>query len=91
MSKLKITLSTTTKEAKDKISISLTGDADLIMKIDENKLKSELADKSNTKDEFIKALSKFTEIKSAVPKIFPPWVSTFPKNINKIEIITKKE
>ncbi len=90
-SKLKMTVSSSTQDIKDKISVNFSGDAEVIMKIDEVKLKENLINKQNTKEEFVAALSKFTEIKQAVPKIFPPWVKTFPKNPNKIEIITKKE
>jgi hypothetical protein len=91
LSKLKMSVSTTTKDFKNKINVNFFGDADLIMKIDEKELKTSLSNKNNTKEEFVAVLSKFTEIKQAVPKIFPPWVKTFPKNINKIEIVTKNE
>lgn len=94
ISQLKISIGSSTEDIKNKININFFGDAEVIMKIDESKLKENLASKKNTKEEFVNILSKFTEIKQATPKIFPPWINTFPKNINKINIVTtvtKKE
>lgn len=91
ISKLKMSVGSSTEDIKSKININFSGDAEVVMRIDEIKLKENLLTKKNTKEEFVNVLSKFTEIKQATPKIFPPWINTFPKNPNKINVLIKKE
>lgn len=90
LSKLKLELATSTlTEGVEKISIKVTGTTSIVMNINQDALKNELVNKNNNQTDFNAVLSKFTEINQAVPKISPFWSKTFPKNINKIDIIIK--
>ncbi len=90
VSNLKLELATSTlNQGTEKISIKVTGETAIVMNIDQEALKAELANKKNNQADFNAVLSKFTEINQAVPTISPFWSKTFPKNTNKIDIIIK--
>ncbi len=67
------------------ISFSLSGNVNIIWKIDQEKFVSDLLSKS--KDDFNQILSKYKSIDSAELVMRPFWKSSFPDKASKIDVI----
>lgn len=69
------------------ISIDVYGDIDLEYKIEIDSIKKALIGQSSLQDNFNSIMNAFSGVKNATVRISPPWVNSFPKNPNKIEVI----
>ena len=69
------------------VSLYAEGLPNFVYRTDINSLKNDIVGKDNTDTTFSSVLSKYTSIGSAKSKIAPFWVSSYPSNRNKINII----
>ena len=69
------------------VSLYAEGLPNFVYRTDINSLKNDIVGKDNTDTTFSSVLSKYTSIGSAKSKIAPFWVSSYPSNKNKINII----
>ena len=72
-------------EALNSVDIDLSGDALIVWRVDEEKLKSTLAGYS--KSTYQTAIADFLAIKSIKLKFTPPWISSIPSDPDKINIV----
>lgn len=73
--------------AQGKVDLSCKVEAESIVSIDEQKIKNDLAGKSE--EDVRKYLSSLPEIETAKVIFWPFWVKTVPENKDKIKVITK--
>ena len=69
------------------IRVYIEGLPTFIYKTDASALKADLAGKDNSDSTFSSILSKYTTISNAKSKMSPFWSSSYPKNINKINVV----
>ncbi len=69
------------------VLVVLQGSGDILFNSDVKQIQNSLAGKSGEQSNFNSILAPFSSIDSAVSKIFPYWINTFPKNPNKIEVV----
>jgi hypothetical protein len=69
------------------VTILLQGTQNILFVSDVKNIQATLVGKSGEQSNFNNLLAPFSGIDSAVSKIFPYWINTFPKNPNKIEVV----